>query len=67
MCSITEACFTIDGLAVNIPLTSVQICNSEAFNAADMIDAVKSDPPLPSVVVFPRTVLATKPGIIVTF
>ncbi len=43
----------MDGLAVNIPLTSVQICNSVAFNAAEMIDAVKSDPPLPSVVVFP--------------
>ena len=64
---ITEACFTIDGLAVNIPLTSVHICNSLQSNAAEIIAAVKSEPPLPKVVVFPLIVLATKPGTMVIF
>ena len=67
MCSMTEACLTTDGFAVYIPLTSVQICSSEAFNAAAIMDAVKSEPPLPKVVVFPWIVLATKPGTMVTF
>ena len=51
MCARTLAFGTKFGSAVNIPSTSVYTSHTEADNAAARATAVKSDAPLPSVVV----------------
>ncbi len=57
------ACLTSFGLAVNMPLTSVQISNLLASKIFAIILAVKSDPPLPSVIILLSWLEAIKPGI----
>ena len=61
------ACFTNAGCAVYIPLTSVQISKNSASSAHAVIDAVRSEPPRPSVVTMPSAFLETKPGRITTW
>ncbi len=55
------ACFTNFGFAVNIPLTSVYISSNDASSAAATMAAVKSEPPLPSVVATPSELEAINP------
>ena len=50
------------GSAVIIPLTSVHISSALASSAAAMMAAVKSEPPLPNVVVIPFWSDAINPG-----
>ena len=57
------ACLTNFGFAVNMPLTSVYISSNSAFRAAETIAAVKSEPPLPSVVAKPSVLEAINPPI----
>ena len=53
------ACLTSFGFAVNIPLTSVHISSFFASVIDAIIDAVKSEPPLPRVILLPKLSLAT--------
>ena len=57
----TKAFFTIRGSALSTPSTSVQISIKFEFVPAAIIDAVKSEPFLPRVVVAPSSEDAIKP------
>ena len=53
---------TIFGLAVMMPGTSVQISTRRAWMPTATSEAVKSEPPRPSVVTRPFPSVAMKPG-----
>ena len=57
----TLACGTTRGSAVIMPPTSVQISTALAPRATPKIDALQSEPPLPSVVVSPCGVAPMNP------